>query len=283
MTVAAQTLNAPPAMGPAFAHALLPSRSHTARIPAHAAVVQDWTPDPARLAEYSRVCGFTLRSTVPPTWLHVLTFPLHVHLLGDRASSVRLVGAVHVSNEMTLHRPVGATERLTLEVRADHLRPHAKGALVDLVGQIRVDDEVVWDGVSTYLARGVEVAGEPAQVPHLGFEPGTPQGRWRLPADLGRRYRSVSHDPNPIHTSRVMARAFGFPRPVIHGMWTHARALAALEQRLPESYTVRVGFAKPLLLPGTVGFRAYEDDDVLHAAVTSRDGARPYMVMEIDR
>ncbi|WNM25856.1 MaoC/PaaZ C-terminal domain-containing protein [Demequina capsici] len=283
MTAAVHTLEAPPAMGPAFLRALIPSRSHEARLPHHTDVVSEWRPELAALAAYTRVCGFTLRSTVPTTWLHVLTFPLHVDLLGSGDSSVRLVGAVHVSNEMTLHRPVRSTERLTLSVRAESLRAHSKGALVDLVAQVRANDEVVWDGTSTYLARGVVAAGPAVEVPRLAFEPHDPLARWRLGADLGRRYRAVSHDPNPIHTSRVMARAFGFPRPVIHGMWTHARALAALEARLPDAYTVRVAFTRPLTLPGTAGFWSHETKEGFRAAVTTSDGTRPYMLMEIDR
>ena len=31
----------------------------------------------------------------------------------------------------------------------------------------------------------------------------------------------------------LTARAFGFPRPIAHGMWTKARCLAPLEGRLP--------------------------------------------------
>ena len=37
-------------------------------------------------------------------------------------------------------------------------------------------------------------------------------------------------------------------------MWTKARCLAALENRLPDAFTVEVGFSKPILLPGTVEF-----------------------------
>ena len=49
---------------------------------------------------------------------------------------------------------------------------------------------------------------------------------WRLPADLGRRYASVSGDRNPIHLYGVTAKAFGFPRQIAHGMWSKARSIA---------------------------------------------------------
>ncbi|WP_084622598.1 MaoC family dehydratase [Demequina oxidasica] len=270
-----------PSMGSAFARALVPSRAKTAKIPQHVAVVEDQRQDLARLAEYNRVCGFTLRDSVPPTWLHVLTFPLHVHLLGAPDSSVKLVGAVHVSNSMTLHRPVGLGEKLQVRVHIDNLRPHKRGAMIDLLGEIRVGDETVWNGTSTYLATGMSAPGEVEDIERQPFDPLQPQAKWRLAKDLGRRYRRVSHDPNPIHTSKVAAKAFGFARPLIHGMWTHARALSALEGRLPETYSASVSFLRPILLPGTVGFAASPTPQGFDAAVTNRDGTKAHLLMGV--
>ncbi|WP_291377993.1 MaoC/PaaZ C-terminal domain-containing protein [Demequina sp.] len=277
-----EVLSRPPRLAPAFARSLIPrSRGGSPRIPTRSAVIENLTQDRERLAAYDRLTGFTLRDDVPPTWLHVLTFPLHIHLLSDPESSIRLLGAVHVSNRMTLHRPVGADERLTLDVHLDALRPHARGALVDLIGQVRVDGEPVWDGVSTYLAQGVSVEGEPHAVERQLHEPSTPHSLWRLPVGLGRDYRSVSGDPNPIHTSRIAARVFGFPRPIIHGMWTHARALAAIEPRLPPTYTVDVAFTKPILLPATVGLTSTPTATGHAAAVTDRTGTKPHLLMSV--
>ncbi|WP_438872643.1 MaoC family dehydratase [Paractinoplanes pyxinae] len=85
-----------------------------------------------------------------------------------------------------------------------------------------------------------------------------PSAVWRVPARVGGDYAAVSGDRNPIHTSRIGARLFGFPRPIAHGMWSVARCLAALEGRLPDAYTVEVRFQRPILLPATVSL-AYDD------------------------
>ena len=92
---------------------------------------------------------------------------------------------------------------------------------------------------------------------------------WKLPEDLGRRYGSVSGDRNPIHLHQYTAKLFGFPRAIAHGMWTKARALAALESTLPDAYTVDVSFRKPILLPGRVTF-AHQDGQF-----TVRSAKRP--------
>lgn len=282
MAAPLEVLPALPAMGATFARALIPGPKRPPALPEQAVMVAGHAQDPVRFAGYARVCGFTLRDHVPPTWLHVLTFPLHLHLLTDPAATLRVPGLVHVSNSMVLHRPVSVTEPLDLVVRAGNLRPHRRGVQLDLLGEVRVGDDLVWEGVSTYLAAGATLPGTPPDAARGDFAPVAPVALWRLPADLGRRYRAVSGDPNPIHTSRIAARALGFPRPIAHGMWTHARALAALENRLPAGYRVGVDFTKPLPLPATVGFSASARSDGWDAAVTTRDGAKPYLLVRID-
>ncbi len=278
-----ELLPALPRLGPLVAKALVPNPDRgPARVPTRTTLVTGVRQDRARLADYDRVCGFALRDRVPPTWLHVLTFGLHVHLLSGADSTIRLAGAVHVSNRMRLHRPVDAGEVLDVSVRVANLRPHKRGALLDMVGEVRVAGELVWDGVSTYLASGAKVPGTPEVVSREEFVPTPPIATWRLPGDLGRDYRRVSLDPNPIHTSRVAARAFGFARPIAHGMWTHARLLAALDPRLPDAYAVEVGFARPVLLPATVGAWWRPEADGWRAAVTTPDGARPYLTARVD-
>lgn len=271
-----------PALGPLFARALAPSLDRgPARVPAWSAQVTGIGQDVERLAEYQRVCGFDIRDAVPATWLHVLTFPLHVALLSSSDSNVRLAGVVHVSNRMRLHRAVTADEVLDLTVGIERLRPHARGALLDLVGSIRSGSDLVWEGVSTYLAPGARVSGSPDAPVRSPFETVEPIAGWQLPADLGRQYRRVSGDPNPIHTSRLAARAFGFARPIIHGMWTHARLLAAIESRLPSAYSAEVDFTKPILLPTTVGAWWHHDGDDWRAAVTTTDGTKPHLLMTV--
>lgn len=234
----------------------------------------------SRLAAYCGVTGFALRDTMPATWLHVQTFPLHMQVLAADDFPFPLAGLVHVTNEMTLRRPVRIDEALDVAVRAENLQPHAKGAVFDMVGEIHVGDELVWRGVSNYLAPSATVPGEPGQAVRIEAPSANPSQVWRLPGDLGRQYAAVSGDSNPIHLNPVTSRLFGFPRPIIHGMWTHARALAALGGRLPGAYAVRVQFAKPILLPGKVRFAAAGGNEGWRFAVVNGKG-KPHLVGEL--
>ena len=234
--------------------------------------------DPAALAAYDRVCGFTLRDVLPATYLHIKAFPMHMELMTDGRFPFPAVGLVHLSNRIVVHRPARVGETFDLVVRATPIEPHTKCRTFALVSEARVDGELVWEDVSTMLRRGGGSAdaaegseggssGEPREsVHHSDVEVAAAPVEWKLPGDLGRRYGSVSGDRNPIHMHALSARLFGFPQAIAHGMWTKARCVAALESRLPDAYTVDVSFKRPILLPSRVTFSAEGERFVVRSA-----------------
>jgi acyl dehydratase len=210
--------------------------------------------DPAHLAAYARVCGLPLTDALPATYPHMLTFPLQMALMSDRAFPLALPGLVHVRNRIELLRPIGADAPLDLEVWAENFAQHRSGAAVDLRATVSAGGQEVWRSTSTYLSRG---ATAPEGAPEADIEVAVGDlervaATWRIPDDAGRRYAKVSGDVNPIHLSGLTAKAFGFKRAIAHGMWVKARVLGALSGRLPDAFDVDVSFRKPLLLPSTV-------------------------------
>ncbi|WP_244927746.1 MaoC/PaaZ C-terminal domain-containing protein [Nocardioides sp. W7] len=236
------------------------------------------TVERAHVERYAVVCGFPAKDTVPLTYPHVLAFGLHLAIMGDQAFPAPAIGTVHVENSITAHRPIAVGETLDVEVAVGAPLPHPKGTAYAFEATLRSGGETVWESTSTYLRRGAgSTIDSGAASPSYPDAP--PHGlTWRLPADLGRRYAAVSGDHNPIHLHPLTARALGFPRPIAHGMWSLARGVAALENRLPDAVRVDAAFKKPILLPGTVAFGSTGLDDG-HAFSLSRpsDGA-PHLV-----
>ena len=76
----------------------------------------------------------------------------------------------------------------------------------------------------------------------------------------------------------MTAKALGFPRQIAHGMWTKARCIAAIENRLPEAVHVEVAFKKPVFLPGKVSFASSEYDGVHTIALTNPKDGAPHLV-----
>lgn len=214
-------------------------------------------PEPGAVVDYARVCGFRLRDELPPTYPHVLAFPLHMRLMTDGSFPFAPVGVVHIANRIEVQRPLRLGEELDLRVRPGDVEDHPKGRAFAITTEVTVDGEIAWREESTMLRRGGgSGSGGPAveELADAAFV-----AEWRLSGDLGRRYASVSGDRNPIHMHPLTARVFGFPRAIAHGMWTKARCLAALEPSLPEAYEASVEFRKPILLPGRVTFERAGD------------------------
>lgn len=245
-------------------------------------VLRDVAVDRERLADYDRVCGYRLSDVVPPTYPHIQAFPVAMELMADKRFPFPLLGLVHVANEIVQHRPILVSETPTYKVGVRDLRPHPKGRQFDVEATAEVNGRVVWEGVSTYLQRG----GGDGDGGDAGSRD-TPQrepsftAKWRINAATGRRYAGVSGDPNPIHLHPLTARMFGYPRPIAHGMWTKARALAALEGRLPDAFRVAVDFKKPLLLPASVRFASEEFDGTWRFSVTPKDGGTAHLTGDL--
>ncbi len=241
--------------------------------------------DPEQLAAYQRLLGEPGTDVLPAGYVHVLAFPLAMAVMVRPDFPLPVLGLVHVGNRVVVHRPVHLDEVLTVRAHAEGLRGHRAGTQVDLVVEVSAGTEVVWHGTSTYLAKGRTVPGaDPAPSPQAAPEdrapgtggPGTgahvTTGVWRLGPDVGRDYAEVSGDRNPIHVSRVGARLFGFPRPIAHGMYTAARALAAVGAARGDAFVWEVAFAKPVLLPGTVTLSVDRDGDAYHYRGANRSG-----------
>lgn len=248
-------------------------------IPAVTLRLADQSVDRDKLAAYCRVCGFQLSDTLPATYPHMLTFPLHLALMTDPSFPFPAIGLVHISNQIVQHRPIKADETLALRVWATPIEPHPRGKKFSIRTQASVGDDVVWEEVSTNLRRGGGEGSGPREAEPRGEAEQLPAAAtWRLPGDLGRRYGSISGDINPIHMHSLTARLFGFPSAIAHGMWTKARCLAALAGRLPDAFAVEASFRRPILLPATVEFaEASADDGSVRFAVRDANKGTPHL------
>jgi hypothetical protein len=272
-------LTSPPSLLPLYAKAAATSPLHRGgeSLPDSVYTLTDQRIDAAHLASFQRVCGYRVTDVLPPTYLHVLAFPLSVALMTERAFPFPLVGMVHVNSSITRARAVRADEAVDFEVRAAELRPHPTGRQFDLLAQATVEGEVVWSGRSTYLRRE-KSSGEKKSEKRPELDPQTGAASIvPVPAHIGRRYGAVSGDRNPIHLHNLTAKAFGFPSAIAHGMWLKARTLATLEGRLADAFTVDVAFKLPVLLPSAVSVAAAQQNEGWTLDVRNAKSGKPHL------
>lgn len=231
-----------------------------------------------RLKAYREVCDLPDDGTLPPAWLQVLAMPIQTAMLANRAFPLPLPGIVHVSNVIEEHRLIKADEPVDLGCVLEGSRVVRAGVEFDIRTTAEARGEPVWTSVTTAIVRMKTNVGrdekrktEPVASTAQPFRSLV----WDVPESQGRKYARVSGDWNPIHVQALLARPFGFPRAIAHGLWTFARCLGAIDEQMPRApRRIEVHFRRPLLLPSVVTFEAVADGaQGVAFQVRARDGA----------
>ncbi|WP_225726275.1 MULTISPECIES: MaoC/PaaZ C-terminal domain-containing protein [unclassified Nocardia] len=213
--------------------------------------------DPDHLAAYCHATGLRFGDALPLTFPFILSFPLAMQLVVARDFPFTAVGAVHTQNLIERSREISVSEPLDFRTHIENLREHPKGLLVDAITSVSVGREQVWRQVTTFLhQQRTSLSDQPKEEPKPEETPPPPMRTIRVDQKTITRYAAASGDHNPIHTSAIGAKAFGFPKAIAHGMWSAANILANIEGRIPEKATYTVKFGKPILLPSTVNVYA---------------------------
>ena len=237
-------------------------------LPAEGVEVSGVAVDVANLAAYTRVCGLRLSDALPLTYPFTMSFPLTMQLMLDPGFPFPAMGSVHLANVIESRRALRVGDELSIRSRAEDLREHPSGLLVDVVTEIRTgetddDDEPAWLQRSTMLNKrrtsltpARDAPRPPRPEPPTASEIGDPTVVRSVSEAQIAEYAAVSGDRNPIHVSGVGAKAFGFPNVIAHGMWTAATLLGTVEGRIPERARYSVEFGKPVVLPARLGIYA---------------------------
>jgi len=213
--------------------------------------------DPAALARFRAVCGCQDAAAVPSAFCETLFQGLLVELVLAPGFPLAAMGLIHLRQRLTAHRALDPGERLDLACRLAEARATARGVELDCAMEARADGATAWEGLATLLSRDgtARTPGAPRTV-EARADAGWSEPRFaEVPAGTGWRYARASGDYNPFHLHALLARPFGFPRAVAHGMWTLAWALARLGAAPPAAHSVEASFRKPVLMPARIAVR----------------------------
>jgi acyl dehydratase len=251
-------------------------------LPDRTATVDELPIDRANVAAYAAVTGLRFGDTVPLTYPFALTFPTVMNLITGFDFPFSAMGAVHVENHITQYRPIAVTDTVGIAARAENLREHRKGLLVDVVTDVRVGNDTAWHQVTTFLhQQRTSLSGEPKAPPVKQPKLPPPNAILRITPGQIRRYASVGGDHNPIHTSSIGAKLFGFPTSIAHGMFSAAAVLANIEGQLPDAVRYSVKFGKPVLLPASAGLYVEKVVDGWDLTLRNMSKGYPHLTGEI--
>lgn len=245
----------------------LPATSSPTTLPEHGFRVSRHRFTQDDVDRYARLFSSVGDGVVASVGVHIAAFPLMMHLMAQPDFPLPLLGLVHVENRVSHHLPVRVDEPVEIRVWAEHLGPHRTGTTVEIHASVSASETnvVLWESVSTYLARGIRLADhspsssaedDAATAGNREFVAPQKTAQWKLGTSTGRDYAAVSGDYNPIHINPLTAKALGMPSMIAHGMYLAGRMLSGREPATA-GFEWKIEFKTPVVLPSTVTV-AYE-------------------------
>jgi acyl dehydratase len=262
--------------------ALVPAGQAVSRLEGR---VESVTAKAGHLARYREVCGFADDGCLPITYPHVIGMPLHFAILTHPKFPVRLMGLVHLANEIEQARPMPQDKAYGFSSWVEGHRETDRGQEFDVFTAVEDGQGTVLFEKSTLLARR-RTSGKPAsrgarqalRYERPGEGDAIESADIQVPRAMGRRYGWLSGDLNPIHLGDRGARLFGFERAVAHGMWSMARSFAALgPEALTPPVTARVEFKFPLFMPSVARLEHWSRESRCVFVLKDAESDRPHV------
>ena len=185
--------------------------------------------DQGALKEYCETLDIKMTDTLPVLYPHVMAGGMHMHMLTHKVFPIGLLGAVHLKNTITQHKAIAIGDKMDIHAQMGGFRLTAKGVEFDFTTQVKIADEVVWEELSIYFMAG-KFGGKENPSTETSFELASLDqmsdiASWSVPKNRGKKYASISGDYIPIHTSKYLAKLFGFKRDIAHGFGILAQAV----------------------------------------------------------
>jgi hypothetical protein len=155
----------------------------------------------------------------PLPFLHILypltlCYPYMMRILCRREMPFSLFKVLNTRTSITMFRAIRPDEVFDIDCYNAPVRIVSKGLEADIVSEVRVGREKVWQNITTYFLRGRFGQGEKSYtLPRLAPIADAPVIKeWYLPAKDRFRFARVSGDTNGLHYGAPYARMQGFKR-----------------------------------------------------------------------
>jgi len=259
------------------------------------------TADAQALAGYCDTLGIAPSQHLPIAYPHVMAGTLCMNMLAHQSFPIRLLGALHLKNRIVQHRPIHKSETVDIHMALGAYRLIEKGMEFDFFtevtegvkgGENSTKGAVLWHETSTYFVRGKfgkSDINDDKSFELDSLEEGEQLQQWHIPSDRGRAYASISGDYNPIHMSRLAAKAFGFKRDIAHGFGVMAQAIdrtnilptAEVLEQSPQTVQLDAIFKGPIFLDSDVSLKHKSEQAPGRLDLYCGDNTRPNLCIFI--
>lgn len=232
---------------------------------------------PNDLKRYNKVLGFDHTLIVPSTYIHTRVFELQALLLTHPLCPFPYPGLIVFANTIKQTRSLYVGEEFNISCSFGNLVAHDKGQAFEVSSYIDVKGKRIWEETTVFLFKGKEGIGNIFEMYQPTLHENCIKKSWSLHQTLGFEYAQASGDYNPIHLHSIPAKLFGFPRHLIHGMWSQAKILVELEKQMSDAFEFAAAFKTPIFLPASVIFRYEKTDKGFDFDVVDKTQEKPHV------
>jgi acyl dehydratase len=202
--------------------------------------------------------------------------------IGPERLGLNRARTVHGEESITWHRPIPATGSVVASSRVVAAYDKGeKGAVVEREMQLRdADGTLLVSLIRTAFARGDGGFGGPSETPpphQVPIRAADLVLEFATRAEQALLYR-LCGDRNPLHADPAVAKAGGFPRPILHGLCTYGICCRAILQAYcrfePERMkSLSARFSAPVFPGDRIAVHLWKDHDIVsfEATVPARD------------
>jgi hypothetical protein len=171
----------------------------------------------------------------PLPFLHILypltlCYPYMMRILCRREIPFSLFKVLNTRTSITMLRAISPDEVFDIDCHNAPVRIISKGLEADIVSEVRLGDEKVWQSITTYFLRGRFGQGERSYRPPrlVPIDDAPVIKKWYLPATDRFRFARISGDSNGIHYGTFYARTQGFKRDFVQPIRIVAECVSSL-------------------------------------------------------
>lgn len=201
-----------------------------------------------------------------PAFMFNATFPIVVQNLVQSPIASKLLGLIHLKSEYIVHDKHNWLLPSDIEVTIESADDTLKGIIYTVVTKTFQYNKHTMTNTNSMLAKSPYYKGKTNS--NMQADTWTELSKYDVSINTARDYARASLDYNPIHLSSGLAKQFGLPNALIHGMFNVHQICQYILDNQQQEYlsNFSVEFNKPCYLPSTVSLRCNNKLDNLSKA-----------------
>ena len=218
-----------------------------------------------------------------PSFAFIAAFPVLTQCLLQSNIPSRLMGLIHISTEFISHQDPNWLLPSDIEVEISDMSQTPKGLLYRIETRIYQQARLTVTNINTMLDKNRRYKSQR----EIGdnreeLELGKAICSIAINTSTAIKYAKLSRDFNPIHLHPWLAKKFGLPKSLIHGMFNvHYLLSRLLSNSRLEGNKICVEFNRPCYLPNRVFIKQFGDRP--EYGLFSRDNTERYLKASLEQ